>query len=158
TADATSFDTSVAGLKALKGAKVSDAVIRAMINPHGSSAPAAAPPAAPAPEAEAAPEAPPAKYSGQLPTEVGVYVIRKGKLTEVEPEIVGWQTGGAVKHIATLGIDKGHVNGKVMNTRSPLQVPSPLEFIIRTPEGTSVTEYQLLRLYVKENRREFRAM
>jgi len=32
----TSFDTSVAGLKVLKAAKVSDAVLKAMINPHGS--------------------------------------------------------------------------------------------------------------------------
>src|SRR5260370_29210249 len=31
---ATDFDTTVAGLKALKTAKVSDSVIRAMINPH----------------------------------------------------------------------------------------------------------------------------
>src|SRR5260370_16329824 len=30
----TDFDTSIAGLTALKQAKVSDAVIRAMINPH----------------------------------------------------------------------------------------------------------------------------
>src|SRR6266446_4970638 len=35
-AGATDFDTSVAGLTALKHAKVSDAVIRAMINPHPS--------------------------------------------------------------------------------------------------------------------------
>src|SRR5260370_8678828 len=35
-AGATDFDTSVAGLTALKQAKESDAVIRAMINPHPS--------------------------------------------------------------------------------------------------------------------------
>src|SRR2546428_11681853 len=35
-AGATDFDTSIAGLTALKQAKVSDAVIRAMINPHPS--------------------------------------------------------------------------------------------------------------------------
>jgi hypothetical protein len=34
----TTFDTSVEGLKSLKAAKVSDAVLKAMINPHGSSA------------------------------------------------------------------------------------------------------------------------
>jgi hypothetical protein len=33
-AGATDFDTSIAGLTALKQAKVSDAAIRAMINPH----------------------------------------------------------------------------------------------------------------------------
>ena len=36
TATTTSFDTSLDGLKALKAAKISDAVIRAMINPHPS--------------------------------------------------------------------------------------------------------------------------
>ena len=36
-AGSTNFDTSVDGLKALKAAKVSDAVLRAMINPHGTS-------------------------------------------------------------------------------------------------------------------------
>jgi hypothetical protein len=35
---ATNFDTTVAGLKSLKAAKVSDAVLKAMIDPHGSSA------------------------------------------------------------------------------------------------------------------------
>jgi TPR repeat protein len=34
---AATFDTSVEGLKSLKAAKVSDAVLKAMINPHGSS-------------------------------------------------------------------------------------------------------------------------
>src|SRR5258706_6056869 len=40
TSDLTDFDTSIAGLKALKGAKVSDTVIRAMINPKPASLPA----------------------------------------------------------------------------------------------------------------------
>src|SRR5262249_3015841 len=162
-AEATAFDTSIAGLKALKAAKVPDPVIRAMINPH--SAPEAAPaapasPPAPVPAAAPEPEppAPPVKLIGHLPAEVGVYVVRKGKITEVDPEIVGWQTGGALKHVATLGLDKGHVNGKVLNPKSPLQVSSPVEFIIKTPEGTAATEYQLLHLYLKENRREFRAV
>jgi hypothetical protein len=93
-----------------------------------------------------------------LPKEVGVYVILKGRLAEVDPELVGWQNGGALKHVATLGLDKGHVNGKVMNAKSPLQLAGPVIFVIKTPEGTSATEYQLLQLYEKENRREFRAM
>jgi len=53
---------------------------------------------------------------------------------------------------------KGHVKGKVMHSTSPFRVTLPTELIIRTPEGTSATEYQLLRLYRKGNRREFRAM
>jgi hypothetical protein len=51
-----------------------------------------------------------------LPTEVGVYIVIKGKLADVEPEIVGWLTGGVLKRMATLGLDHGHVNGKVMHS------------------------------------------
>lgn len=148
TANATDFDTSVDGLKALKAAKVSDAIIRVMLNPHA----VTAAPSAPAQPAAAAPSI------AEVPDEVGVYVNLKGKITEVEPEIVGWQTGGKLKSMATMGLDKGHVNGKVMNPKSQLQIPNPVEFIIKTPEGTSVTEYQLLRLDEHDNRREFRAM
>lgn len=142
---AVDFDTSLTGLKALKAAKVSDAVIRTMINPQ----------ATPAATTSAA-EAPPADSSG-LPEEVGVYSVFKGKVSEVEPEIVGWQTGGVMKSMVSGGLTKGHVNGKVMKPKSPLQIPNTAEFIIKTPEGTSVTEYQLLRLDEKSDRREFRS-
>jgi len=45
-----------------------------------------------------------------------------------------------------------------MKPKSAIQAPNPFEFIIKAPEGTSVTEYQLLKLDEKGNRREFRAM
>src|SRR6185437_12296432 len=67
-------------------------------------------------------------------------------------------SGGVLKTIGTLGLDKGHINGTVMRSASSLRLASPVEFIVRTPEGTSATEYQLLRLYRKSNRREFRAV
>ncbi len=60
--------------------------------------------------------------------------------------------------MATMGLTKGHVNGTVRGAKAPLQTTPPVEFIIRTPEGTSVAEYQLLRLDMKSDRREFRAM
>ena len=142
-APATNFDTSVAGLKSLKAAKVSDAILRAMLNPK-----AVALTSKPSTPAE----------PSNLPKEIGVYVVLKGKTTEVDPEIVGWQTGGVLKSVATLGFDKGHINGKIMKSRSPLRIANPVEFVISILQGTSVTEYQLLSLYVKGNRREFRAM
>jgi hypothetical protein len=114
--------------------------------------------AAPAETAPAASLSPPPFDKRGLPKEVGVNVILKGRLAEVDRELVGWQSGGALKHVATLGLDKGHVNGKVMNAKNPLQLARPVIFVIKTPEGTSATEYQLLQLYEKENRREFRAM
>ena len=143
--DATEFDTSIEGLKALKAAKVSDAVIRAMINPH------------PAPATSTAPVVAPATNNSGFPDEVGVYILLKGVMTEMEPEVVGWQTGGVMKSIATQGLTKGHTNGKVMKPKSSIQTTNPFEFIIKTPEGTSATEYQLLKLDEKGNRREFRA-
>jgi hypothetical protein len=142
----TDFDTSVGGLKALKAGKVSDAVIRAMINPH------------PAPAVSAAPAVAPATNDAGIPEDVGVYVVVKGVVKEMDPEVVGWQTGGVMKSFATQGLTKGHTNGKVMGPKSSLQAPNPFEFIIKAPEGTSVTEYQLLKLDEKDNRREFRAM
>jgi len=123
--EATDFDTSVAALKALKAAKVSDDVIRAMINPR--------------PAISAVDDVrilPPATKDDGLPEEVGVYVELNGELSEVEPEIVGWQTGGVVKSKVTLGLDKGHVNGKIAKPRSPLQIPSPVVFVIKAPEGS----------------------
>jgi hypothetical protein len=137
------FDTSVAGLKALKAAHVSDGVIRSMINFRGG-------PAEKLGTTNAA--------SNEQPQEAGVYLMSKGNLMEIEPEIVGWQTGGVAKRAVTLGLDKGHINGKVMKPQSDLQVATPVEFVIKTLEGTSVTEFQLLRLYKKGNRREFRAV
>jgi hypothetical protein len=141
---ATNFDTSIAGLKELKVNRVSESVIRAMIN---------AGPGATSTKAVKV-------QSSDLgvPIEAGVYLVRDGKPTEVEPEIVNWQTGGGAKKTITLSIVKGDLNGKVARPRSPLQVSTPLEFLIKTLEGTSVTEYQLLRLHEKGDRREFRSI
>ena len=142
---ATDFDTSVVALRTLKAAKVSDAVIRAMINSHPSASVVGKTVAVGANEKT-------------LPEEVGVYVVIKGKVIEMEPEIVNWQTGGWIKSHASLGIVKGDKNGKVMKSKSPFEVSdNPVEFFIKTLEGTSVTEYQLLRLHEKNDRREFRA-
>jgi len=147
TSSQTGFDTDLESLKTLKAAHVSDAVIRVMINPK-----AAVAPVAPTASVAAAPPANP-----DVPEEVGVYIRMAGKLTEVAPEVVGYKTGGVMKSIATQGLDKGHRNGTVQGPKSVLQVASDAEFIIRVPEGTAITEYQLLRLDMKGNRREFRA-
>jgi hypothetical protein len=141
-AQATDFDTSVSALKVLKIAKVSDAVIRAMINSHPTAI-----------DSTVSEEEP----SG-VPADIGVYVLLKGKVTEVDPEVVGWQTGGVMKALAKGGLDKGHINGKIMRPRSTLQLTNPVEFIIKVPEGTGISEYQLLRLDKKGDRREFRAI
>ena len=143
--DGAEFETSVSALKALKAAKVSDSVIRAMINAHAAVTPAPS-------NSLMTPQ------KSELSKEVGVYIVLNGVMTELQPEIVNWQTGGFVKTHATLFIVKGDVNGKIPGPRSAVQLPVPIDLIVRTPEGTSVTEYQLLHLHTKDNRREFRAV
>lgn len=161
----TDFDTSVTGLRALKAGGVSDSVIRVVINPSvgGNSKLRPDKPEATVSDETASSrqnEAAHAKEHGDAfpKEEVGVYLFRNGRLIEVQPEIVNWQTGGVLKHAATLGFVKGDKNGKIMKGRSPTQTTSPLEFVIKTLEGTSVEEYQLLRLHEKSNRREFRSV
>jgi hypothetical protein len=169
----TDFDTSVPGLRLLKAGKVSDSVIRVMINPSvGSDSrlrsdrpeTTVSDEVASPKKNEEAPkkqnEAVSPKENESVPpnAEVGVYLIRNGKLTEMQPEIVNWQTGGVMKSAATLFIVKGDKNGKVIRSKSPTQTTGPLEFLIKTLEGTSVEEYQLLRLHEKSNRREFRSV
>jgi len=82
---------SVAGLKALKAAKVSNDVIRAMVHQHpamaggGETVPIETAPAEAAPPetAPAASLSPPPFDKRGLPKEVGVYVILQGRLAEV---------------------------------------------------------------------------
>lgn len=93
-----------------------------------------------------------------LPTDIGVYLRRDGEIREVEPEVLTWKTGGVMKSFLTSGLTKGHINGVVSGNRSPLQTSQGAEFIIVCPEGVSVVEYQLLKMVVKKNRREFRAV
>ncbi|MGB8013503.1 MAG: PDZ domain-containing protein [Terriglobales bacterium] len=151
------FDTSVPGLRALKAGSVSDSVIRVMISPSSGNNHALTPDK---PGVAVRGEAvSPAEPQGSAPpTEVGVYLVHNDKLTEVQPEIVNWQTGGVLKSTATLGIVKGDKNGKVLGAKSRTQTSIPMEFLIKTLEGTSVEEYQLLRLHKKSNRREFRSV
>jgi len=156
----TNFDVSVDALIRLKQAGVSQAVLQAMIAavPDSKAAPSAAQPAVA--KSTLTPATP-----IEVPDEIGVYVRQKGRLVAIEPEIVNWQTGGVLKHAATLGLDREHLNGTVAGphsgltvTPSPLGMAGPTEFIIRCPDGNSASEYQLLRFWEKSDRREFRSV
>jgi hypothetical protein len=163
-ANETQFDVSVPAVVQLKSAGVSQGVIETMIA-ASTTKPVVAPttsatiprpaPAAPAPQVVKTPE---------MPDEIGVYFRTNGKLVSIEPEIVSWRTGGVVKQNLTLGWDKGHINGTVRGSRSPLDVTSGsgaggvLEFLVRCPEGDAASEYQLIHFWVKSDRREFRTV
>lgn len=141
------YDTSTDGLIALKTAGVSDKVVGAMI--------ARASGITPAPAAAAAP-------ASALPggiDEVGVYYKDKsGNWQALMPEIVNFKSGGAMKKFMTQGIVKGDVNGHISGKRGKTVITFPAVFAVYLPEGTAITEYQLLRLRQSGDAREFRSM
>jgi hypothetical protein len=91
-------------------------------------------------------------------SQVGVYIKKGDSWAEVNPEVANFKTGGVLRTIGTAGIVKGDVNGHLNGLHSPNQVKSPMEFLIYTQEGVSITEYQLLRLRDQKNSREFRTV
>jgi hypothetical protein len=151
----TNFDTSVQALMALKTAGVSEKVISAMLGATKKKAEAAKP-AAPAVAAAAPTPAPAA--NPDVPDDIGVYTKLKGSLAEVYAEIVSWKSGGVGKSFLTGGMTKGHVNATVSGPKSKLQLGTPIQFVIRCAEGVTPSEYMLLKLDEKGDRREFRAV
>jgi hypothetical protein len=53
---------------------------------------------------------------------------------------------------------KGDVNGHILGNTSRTRCSVATQFLIVVPEGTSVAEYQLLRLRENSNNREFRTV
>ena len=103
--DATEFDTSLEGLKGLKAAKVSDLVIRAMINPHLAIAGNASTAAAPEEPANADPNDPNSLHDS------GIYIYAKTKdgmkMMLLEPTVYSeGKTSGVAGSMLTLGIAK----------------------------------------------------
>jgi hypothetical protein len=90
--------------------------------------------------------------------EVGAYYQSGGRWIQMMPEVVNWQSGGVVKTLATAGVVKPDINGRVQQGRSRTKVPKPIRFLIYTPDGSQVTEYQLIKLRIHSNAREFRTV
>ena len=147
------YDTSANGLIALKSAGVSDKVVSAIVVKASGGAPTAGGAAAGAAAGGTVSGLPAAVDS------VGVYYQDAGgNWQEVNAEVVNFKTGGAVKHLATVGVVKEDVNGMVAGPRARLELKMPANFIFYVPEGRSPGEYQLLRLRVNKDNREFRSM
>ena len=149
------YDTSADGLIALKGAGVSDKVISAMVA-KASAGTGGADPAVPSAAAN------PAITASGRPAgidEIGVYYKDKsGAWTAMLPEVVNFKTGGVVKHIATVGIVKGDINGHIQGVHAKLSITFPVVLAVYVPEGTEITEYQLLHLHSNADAREFRSV
>lgn len=140
------YDTSTDALIALKGAGVSDKVVAAMVTKGLAPAAAAAP----------------AANGSALPVgidDVGIYYKDKsGAWTPLMPEIVNFKSGGVMKSFATGGMVKGDINGHIQGGHAKTTVTFPATLAIYVPEGTAVTEYQLLKLHGGGNSREFRSV
>lgn len=139
-ADGVSIDTSAHGLIALKSAGISDKVINAVL--------AAATPKTPAPNA--------AEEQDKLVTdEIGVYVIVKDSLRALPAEIVNLKTAGMIGAVVTYGLKKAKIQATVNGSKSSTQVTTPVTLVLRCPDGTAPTEYQLVPLDAKKDSREF---
>lgn len=140
------YDLSVDALVTLKQDGVSDKVLGAMAAKN-------AQPSTPSASAAAAASA--SQYDDM---DIGVYHNVKGTWTVVPTEQVNWKTGGVLKSIATDGIVKGDVNGRLKGAESSTKVNTPLEFLIKTPDGVEATDFQLVHLHQKSDAREFRTV
>ncbi len=144
------YSTKTDDIIELKQAGVGDKVLAAVIaKASGAAAPAA-------PSAPAAPAT--AGAAPGMPSELGIYFKKDGQWTEVLPEVVNWKTGGVIKSMASAGVVKKDINGNITGTSSRNSARSPLEFLIIAPEGVSITEYQLIRLRLNKDYREFRTV
>ena len=133
------YDLNPDTLVSLKNAGLSDKVLAAM----------AAKNAAPAAE----------KATDQYDDlEIGVYHKVKDVWTIIATEPVNWKTGGVLKTFASQGIVKGDINGRLQGAASATKMNTPLEFLIKAPDGVEATDFQLVRLHVKSDAREFRTV
>ena len=139
------FDTSVKGLRELKAAKVSDEVIKVMINP--------APPAGPVVVAAA----PVSNDPNLPPPEVGVYWKNGFAFTRIEGQVISQaKVGGKAGSMFTYGLRNEHWDAyldgpqskNVVSDRQPV-------FYIYVPDGGSASDFTLITLEKKDNRREF---
>jgi hypothetical protein len=138
----------------LKSAGAGDKIIAAILEKGAAGSAAGAPATTPPAQKAAA-----AAATGTSPVnEVGVYFKKGETWTDLPPEVANFKTGGVLKSIGTAGIVKGDVNGHVNGLHSKTQLKSPVELLVYTPEGTAITEYQLLRLREQKDSREFRTV
>lgn len=139
------FDTSVDGLKALKEANVPDGVIRVMINP------------APA-QATVITQAAPMTLDPNLPPpEVGVYWKDESRFVLIEGQMLSnAKVGGKAGSMFSYGFRgmhwdatlKGPNSSHIVRDRRPV-------FYFYVPDGSSSSDYVLLKLNKKGDRREF---
>jgi hypothetical protein len=139
------FDTSVTGLKELKAAKISNDVIKVMINP--------APPAGPVVVAAA----PMSNDPNLPPPEVGVYWKNGFAFSRIEGQVISQtKVGGKAGSMFTYGLRNEHWDAYLNGPQSQNVVSDrQAVFYIYVPDGGSASDFTLITLEKKGNRREF---
>ena len=140
-----SFDTSVNGLKALKDAKVPDSVIKVMINPG------------PAPTTVVAAATPMTIDPNLPPPEVGVYWKDGANFVLIQGQaLTKMKAGGKAGSMFTYGLRNQHWDGFVEGpiSKNIVRERHPT-FYLYVPEGTDSSDYVLVKLNKKGDRREF---
>ena len=139
------FDTSVDGLKQLKSANVPDGVIRVMINPG------------PPPATVIAAAAPLTLDPNLPPPEVGVYWKDESRFVLIEGQMLSnAKVGGKAGSMFSYGFRGMHWDAtlKGANSDHVVRDHKPV-FYLYVPDGSSSSDYVLLRLNKKGDRREF---
>ena len=144
-AGTTAFDTSVDGLKALKEAHVTDAVIKVMIDP-----------AQPAPVVVAA-GAPVALDPNLPPPEVGVYWKNGTSFVLIQGRAIDQtKVGGRAGSYFTDGMRNQHWDAYIEGPASANIVKERRpSFYFYVPDGNDASDYVLIKLNKKSDRREF---
>jgi len=142
---ALSFDTSLSGLKALKDAKVPDSVIKVMISP------------AAAPAAVVATAVPMTIDPNLPPPEVGVYWKDGAKFVLLQGQaLTNMKAGGRAGSFFTDGLRNQHWDSVLEGptSRNIVREHRPT-FYLYVPDGADSSDYVLIKLNRKGNRREF---
>lgn len=168
------FSTATSDIIALKQAGVSERVIGAMVAKNGTPPPAKdpAPSYHPAPSPDGRtrlemPEQPSPETASPVPAEVSLagvdemgvyYKSHEGKWVPIEPELMNFRSGGALKSYGTNNIIKQDKNGHLMGPTSPLSLTKSTPILLYLPAGVSPVEYLLLRFRPgAQKSREFRS-
>lgn len=145
-ADAIRFDTSVDGLKALKAANAPDGVIKVMINP-----------APPPPTIVTATSTPMTIDPNLPPPEVGVYWKDGANFVLIPGQAVtNAKVGGKAGSFFTDGLRNQHWDATLEGATSNNRVKDRRAvFYLYVPDGSSSSDYALIKLNKKSDHREF---
>ena len=159
----TNFDTSVNGLESLKAAKVSNAVIRIMIDPHAAIATSTPAPTGSSTASANNPDDP------LIPHPPGIYILAPGRdravhLSKLEHTVPKQEkTSGMFLSGITYGLTKGHLKVVLDGANASVETSdSNPVFYVYIPEdsstfgGNSITikDFALVKFDVKSGHRE----